>query len=73
MRAPTIGPTGEVERSYAGLLDEIKVPFRVVLGADELKIIQPDRAIGRFQSTNKQFSQGRLTGTGRTDDRQYVA
>lgn len=35
MRAPTIGPTGEVERSYANLLSEIKVPFRVVLGADD--------------------------------------
>lgn len=35
MRAPTIGPTGEVERSYASLIDEIKVPLWVILGADD--------------------------------------
>ena len=35
MRAPTIGPTGEVETDYASLLDVIKVPLVVVLGADD--------------------------------------
>lgn len=35
MRAPTIGPMGEVERSYAHLVNEINVPFRVVLGGSD--------------------------------------
>lgn len=35
MRAPTIGPSGEMEGSYAGLLDKINVPFTVILGAED--------------------------------------
>ena len=35
MRAPIIGPTGEVETSYASLVEEIHVPFTVILGASD--------------------------------------
>ena len=35
MRAPVTGPDGEVVTSYAGLIDKIAVPFRVVLGEDD--------------------------------------
>ncbi len=35
MRAPIIGPTGEVETDYAMLIDEIKVPLVAILGADD--------------------------------------
>lgn len=35
MRAPVLDPDGNVVGSYAGLLDQIDVPFMVVLGADD--------------------------------------
>lgn len=35
MRSPIIGPTGDIENSYTGLLDEIKIPFLVILGESD--------------------------------------
>ena len=35
MRSPVIGPTGDIENSYTGLIDEIKIPFLVILGASD--------------------------------------
>ncbi len=35
MRAPIIGPPGEVETDYGSLIDTINVPFTVVLGASD--------------------------------------